>query len=386
MIICYQGTPGSGKTYDAIVKIIANLKKGRKVYTNIDGLGDAVRRENIKQIAGLNDLDMEMNLIYVDRLDFKEVIKMHKTADKGSLLVIDEIHNYFNAREWQSEANKDFCSWASTHRHYGYDLVMITQDIEKVDKQVRSLVEYTYQYRKINFMGKFINKKYIVYAYCGEPVGKHLNKSIYTYDDKIFHCYDSYVTKDTKEVGIMKHVNIFKHPIFYAIPVMLIFFIIMFSRSSFIHGSIIPGSSSLKKNEIKKESVKKEENKKGATIIEYKVLMNGKKTENVINIRDGKFMEREETEEIKNKFNYVTRSRQEIIKNEKDTKIEKEIKYKKVGNIKIYDGEGNVIEDKEIKEIQDDKKEKAGSAGHGGPAFRPHKVIDLGMLKSNNTP
>ena len=36
MIVGFVGTPGSGKSYDAVKKILFNLKKGRHVYTNID--------------------------------------------------------------------------------------------------------------------------------------------------------------------------------------------------------------------------------------------------------------------------------------------------------------------------------------------------------------
>lgn len=39
MIIFFDGNSGSGKTYEAVKKIIDNLRRGRKVYTNIDGLG-----------------------------------------------------------------------------------------------------------------------------------------------------------------------------------------------------------------------------------------------------------------------------------------------------------------------------------------------------------
>lgn len=246
MIICYQGTPGSGKSYDAVIKIIANLRKGRVVYTNIDGLGDPVRREFIMKKAGLTEMQLDMQLFHWNGnlpVDVQKIESFTKYVEPRSLVVIDEIHKYFNARDWQSEKNKIFCDWGSTHRHHGFDMLMLTQDYEKVDKQVRSLIEYTYEYKKINFMGSKVNNKYITYSYSGEPTGKWITKSYGTYDKSIFHCYDSYVTRDMKELPVQKHANIFKHPVFYAIPVLILIFVMLFFKSGFSKGEIIPGSA-----------------------------------------------------------------------------------------------------------------------------------------------
>ncbi|MBT9175520.1 MAG: hypothetical protein DDT22_01199 [candidate division WS2 bacterium] len=259
MIICYQGTPGSGKTYDAVIKIIANLKKGRKVYTNIDGLGDPVRREQIMRRAGLTEVQLDMQLIHWDTSnsiqDKEKVYNFMEHVEPRSYIIIDEIHKYFNCRDWQTEKNRLFAEWGSTHRHFGFDLLMITQDYEKIDKQVRSLIEYTYVYRKINFMGPGIKNKFIVYSYSGEPVGRYIAKSYGTYDKSIFHCYDSYVTRDMKELPIQAHANIFRHPVFYVIPVLLLIFVALFLESGFSKGEIIPGSHAAMELVKKREPV-----------------------------------------------------------------------------------------------------------------------------------
>ncbi|MBT9168237.1 MAG: Zona occludens toxin [Syntrophomonadaceae bacterium] len=258
MIICYQGTPGSGKTYDAVIKIIANLKKGRKIYTNIDGLGDAVCREQIMRMAGLTEVQLDMQLIHWDTSSVQgkeKVYNFMEHVEPRSYIVIDEIHKYFNCRDWQTEKNRLFAEWGSTHRHFGFDLLMITQDYEKIDKQVRSLIEYTYVYRKINFMGSMVKNKYIVYSYSGEPVGRYIVKSYGTYDKSIFHCYNSYVTRDMKELPIQTHANIFRHPVFYVIPVLLLVFVALFLESGFSKGEIIPGSHKAMELAKKKGSV-----------------------------------------------------------------------------------------------------------------------------------
>lgn len=241
MIICYQGSPGSGKSYDAVNRIIENLRKGRIVYTNIEGIDDDIHREVIKNLARLDDYTITTNLIYLQKHEAQEFWKYVKN---NSFILIDEIHKLFNARDWQNPKNRQFCDWASTHRHIGCDVVMITQDINKVDSQVRSLVEFTYHYRKNNMFGDLfgMSSTFTVYAYMdGEAKGKPIGKKIQKYNSAVFKAYKSYDSKTVKEQGFQSHVNVLKHPVFYALPVLLIFFVYMFSKSSFAEGEFIPG-------------------------------------------------------------------------------------------------------------------------------------------------
>lgn len=232
MILCYEGTPGSGKSYDAIVKIIDNLRLGRIVYTNINGIDDPICREHIKLKAQLDDYECSRRLVYLSDL---EITQPHKHCKAGSLLVIDEVHKRLNARDWQSQKNKEFADWGSTHRHGGFDVVLITQALEKVDSQIRSLVEFTHRYKKNNYFGSLMERQFLVKVY-EEDSTKIIGKRTGKYDKGIFKCYKSYVTADIKEMKIQSNVNILKHPIFYSIPILLAIFFYYFSKSSFISG------------------------------------------------------------------------------------------------------------------------------------------------------
>lgn len=277
MIICYEGTPGSGKSYDAVKKVLDNLRRGRKVYTNIDGMGDSAKREYIIKLIGFDDITLSTNLIYFDRNDEK-LFNFWEHMEHGSIMILDEAQNYFSNREWQSEKNKAFCKWASTHRHSGFDVVLITQDFEKIDGHVRTLIEWTYRYRKVNFFGSAVKNKYIVYAFAGEPSGKSLSKHIRSYDHRVFFCYESYVSKDIKELKVMSHVNILKHPIFYAIPVMFLIFFFFFMKSGFSKGEIIPGALAAQKltqkHNINSKPIDVVIPRSKPVIIEYKDLQN----------------------------------------------------------------------------------------------------------------
>lgn len=251
MIICFEGTPGSGKSYEAVRKITDNLKLGRTVYTNIDGIDLQNNRESIKSYCGLSDYELETRLIFMPHFQINE-FWLH--VKKGSVILIDEVHKWFSARDWASEKNKGFAEWASTHRHEGFDVILITQKLEKIDSHVRSLIEWTYRYKKLNMFGSLVQQKYKRASFCGDDTtGKPLDNKIYSYDKRIFHCYKSFSSDDVKELGIMKHSNILKHPVFLLIPLSLIAFTFLFFRSGFSKGHILGvGNKKVSSNIVEK--------------------------------------------------------------------------------------------------------------------------------------
>lgn len=256
MIIGFAGTPGSGKTYEAVQKITDNLKMGRVVYTNIDGMTDPKCLEMIKSYCELSDLALARLLHFLEPHQLED-FWMH--IEPGCLVVLDEVQKVFSSREWQTVKNNQFASWASTHRHNGFDVVLITQAIERVDSAVRSLLEWTYVFRKVNFFGSAVQKKYLCWSYGGDDTsGEPLKKTWRHYDAKIFLCYKSYVAKDVKELGIMQHVNVLKHPVFFAIPVVFAFTLYMlFFKSSLGTGDLFGSKKAMESLNAKKPGVSK---------------------------------------------------------------------------------------------------------------------------------
>lgn len=254
MIIGFAGTPGSGKSYEAVKKILDNLQMGRVVYTNIDGMFSPECLEAIKGVCDLSDLALIKQFHKFDQ-DQMSDFWMH--VQPGSLIVLDEVQKVFSSREWQSEKNKEFASWASTHRHQGFDVVLISQQMERIDGAVRGLLEWTYVFRKINFFGGAVQKKYICYSYAGgDETGSPLAKSIRTYNPVIFVCYQSYTGRDVKELGIMKHVNVLKHPVFFAIPIVFAWGIYSFFNSSLVTGDLFGVNKAKKTESVQAQKVK----------------------------------------------------------------------------------------------------------------------------------
>jgi zona occludens toxin len=234
MISCYEGLPGAGKTYDAMRKLLDNLSQGRRILTNISGPDQEEKQEIIKHFLNLDDSRLEENLV---TLQEHQVTEFWNHIKPGDLIIIDEAQNFFNSRDWQKKENREFGKWASEHRHQGVDLILITQNVERIESSVRSLIEFTYRYKKLNMFGNLINKKYIRFCYYG-PTLDQIGQKTCTYDPKIFKCYKSYFTNGTKEIGIEKPANILKHPIFYAIPLVLGLFLYFLSQSSLLSGDL----------------------------------------------------------------------------------------------------------------------------------------------------
>ena len=237
MIIGFTGTPGSGKTYEAVKKILDNLMKGKVIYTNIDGMFDPECQEMIKSYCNLSDLAITIQL---RQLEPDQIADFWMHIEPSCLVVLDEIHKWFSNRDWNDPKNKQFGYWASTHRHYGYEVVLITQNIERVDAAVRSLLEWNYVYRKVNFLGSAVQRYYLCYSYGGDDTnGRPLATNKRRYKPAIFRCYKSYVSSDIKEMPIMQHVNVLRHPVFALIPIVLCLTIYMvFYKSSLGTGDL----------------------------------------------------------------------------------------------------------------------------------------------------
>lgn len=231
MFICFSGGPGGGKSYEVVKRIGDNLRKGRKVYCNVEGFDKHEIQEAHKVLFGLSDFDYDVQMHFLAEDQIKHFWDF---CEPGSLIVVDEIHLWFSNRDWASPENKKFTDWASKHRHYGYDVICLTQSVEKLDKHIRSLIEWTYYFRKINYFGRLVGNSYTCDVYIGDDErGKPFKRLSRRYDKRIFQCYDSYVSKDIKEQGIGTHVNVLLHPIFFLIPVALaVTFYMLFWRSS----------------------------------------------------------------------------------------------------------------------------------------------------------
>jgi zona occludens toxin (predicted ATPase) len=75
----------------------------------------------------------------------------HKVGKEGQTIVmIDEAGTLYNSREYNSSGRKAWLDFFATHRHYGYDIILISQHPRQIDSQVRYKIEYDVKHRKAN--------------------------------------------------------------------------------------------------------------------------------------------------------------------------------------------------------------------------------------------
>lgn len=116
MIYLVTGTPGAGKTLRTVELVIAWLKEGKTVFTNINGLNAP---GDLRQFDG-----------YLDWTD---------TPD-GSVVVYDEAQQHFGADGGRGRSDRKDIEALEVHRHTGHTIVFITQHPRLLHSHVTRLV------------------------------------------------------------------------------------------------------------------------------------------------------------------------------------------------------------------------------------------------------
>lgn len=169
MINCYVGKPGKGKTYALVRLAYKAIKRGRNVHSNffID-----FRRMGIKKGYGS---------VYFWK-DIQELVKIRE----GEILM-DEAQIYINSRDYWN-LPKQFQYKIQQHRKHGVNLHLAVQNISRIDKVARELVNSVFQMRRIGRI--FIASEYDVEDI--DKVKKDLySRSIFLLSKKLASCYDT---------------------------------------------------------------------------------------------------------------------------------------------------------------------------------------------------
>jgi len=158
-----SGKPGGGKTLYSVRLIVDELVFGsRVVITNVPldiGALNAYLQAQFpkKSVDVLTRVwvldDDQTGLFWTFRPGGVKIARLTKdewqtgktpsyagVKDSGVLYVIDEVHNFFGARQW-AETGRDVLFYLSQHRKLGDTVICITQAIGNVDKAFRSLTQ-----------------------------------------------------------------------------------------------------------------------------------------------------------------------------------------------------------------------------------------------------
>lgn len=172
MIYMYSGTPGSGKSLHTAKDIISKLRRKQAVIANfpidlkiIRSTALSNMRERIyklikktpkkeKYMRNIGEFTYKDNSEMTVEFLIDYAKKNHKKGKEGqTLIVIDECAVMFNAREWNVAGRKEWNKFFQTHRHWGYNIILVSQNDRLIDRQIRSFIEYDVKHRKANNLG-----------------------------------------------------------------------------------------------------------------------------------------------------------------------------------------------------------------------------------------
>lgn len=133
-----EGKLGTGKTKFCIWRAQQAIIDGRKVASNVDIAPHIIAPRRRARIMRLPDkptaLDLEaMGHGNPDSYD----------EDRNGVLILDELGTWLNSRSFQDKERAGLLDWLIHARKHGWDVYLIVQDANMIDRQVReALIEY----------------------------------------------------------------------------------------------------------------------------------------------------------------------------------------------------------------------------------------------------
>lgn len=134
-----EGKLGTGKTKFAVWRAQQALIEGRRVASNVD--------------LNLSKLVPTRGGHYVRIPDKPKASDLEACGhgnpdsydeDQNGVMILDELGTWLNARSFQDKDRAPLLDWLIHARKYGWDVYLIVQDANMIDKQVReALIEYS---------------------------------------------------------------------------------------------------------------------------------------------------------------------------------------------------------------------------------------------------
>lgn len=194
MLICNEGPPRAGKSYDAVkTHIVPALKKGRKVYARLNGLDP----EKIAEYIGKPVEEVRERLVIVPAGEVVDLLVSHGddpptfNIETGSLVVIDEVHEFYVSS--RQPLPKEQEAFFAKHGHIGLDVVIMTQALGRLHSSIRQRIERKSVFTKLNALGRA--DKYAVRFYSvGDTMGKFekISSETHEYDPAIYPLYHGF--------------------------------------------------------------------------------------------------------------------------------------------------------------------------------------------------
>lgn len=183
MIIVHEGLPGSGKSYEAAVnQIIPALLKGRKVFAYIEGL-------NHQKFAEVTGLPLERVNQLLVQITKEQVPTIHDHVDNDSLVIIDELQDFFPSHKKQ--LTPQITEFVTQHRHRGIDMVVMGQSHKDFSVLWKRRIDMLISFMKRDALGMPTSYTWVTKKLQGERFVK-IRSGSGKYDPKYFGLYASH--------------------------------------------------------------------------------------------------------------------------------------------------------------------------------------------------
>jgi len=264
MIIFHEGLPRSGKSYECVVKqILPSIKKGRKVFAYVAGL-------NHDKIAKLLDITTEECQRLLIVLKPEQIPEIYLHVENDSLVVIDELQNFFPTG--RQRLNDNITRFVTEHGHDGLDIICMGQNLLDCHNLWRRRVQRKIIFTKLDMVG--MEERYTWEMYSGKATNKDIkfvkiNSGTGKYEKKYFGTYKSHTDNTLNTENLQDdRSNIFKTKGFrFGLPAAIIVGIVainhlvnFFSEPQFIQE---------KQNEsVNRENIERSNNKSNTATIQ----------------------------------------------------------------------------------------------------------------------
>jgi len=134
-VFILTGKLGAGKTLCAVGKMRDALLENKRVATNIDLW--------LENLINVDSKRCEV-LRLPDKINAEAIDSIGMGSDKfgeehNGLMVLDEGGLMFNSRDYRQQHIKDFIQWMVHARKKRWDIILIIQHVEALDKQIRDM-------------------------------------------------------------------------------------------------------------------------------------------------------------------------------------------------------------------------------------------------------
>lgn len=194
MIKMFEGTPGSGKSYNAIREALLALWGGKFVIANF-----SIKFSKREKKKGYADrfFFWENEELTIENL-IRFAIEHDILAKEGHCLVIvDEAGGRYNIKQSKKseQGQEDLKAWSiffSQHRKLGFDFILVCQSEKQIDRQLREYIENIIRHRQVNRFGPFwlLPFKLFVAVEIWRPVRERVGAEFFILRKSVANRYD----------------------------------------------------------------------------------------------------------------------------------------------------------------------------------------------------